>query len=367
MAADTYERVAGQEVLRAPFPWFGGKSRCAAEVWAALGDVANYVEPFAGSLAVLLARPTEPKVETVNDLDRFIVNFWRALQAAPDEVARWVDWPANESDLLARHIWLVNTGAERIARLEGDPDFYDTKVAGWWVWGVCIWVCGGGWCSGKGPWTSVDGKLVRMEGAKGVNWGLVHLGHAGRGVSRRIVHLGSGEGVNRQGVTRRLVHLGSGQGVQRQEVQCQGNEGGIYAYLRALADRLRYVRVCCGDWTRVVTDGALSHGASVGIFLDPPYDQTLRNQGYYRHDAEGLSAQVREWAIAHGHNPRYRIVLAGYEGEHEMPDDWRVVKRVAGRAYGRTKTEDNGNRFKERLWLSPHCLDDRKLEMRALL
>lgn len=40
--------------LRAPFPWFGGKSRAAPLIWEALGDVRNYVEPFAGSLAVLL-------------------------------------------------------------------------------------------------------------------------------------------------------------------------------------------------------------------------------------------------------------------------------------------------------------------------
>lgn len=43
--------------LRAPFPWFGGKRRVAAQVWEALGAVDNYVEPFAGSLAVLLERP----------------------------------------------------------------------------------------------------------------------------------------------------------------------------------------------------------------------------------------------------------------------------------------------------------------------
>ena len=55
--------------LRAPFPWFGGKSRVAHIVWSHFGDVRNYVEPFAGSLAVLLGRPTEPKIETVNDLD----------------------------------------------------------------------------------------------------------------------------------------------------------------------------------------------------------------------------------------------------------------------------------------------------------
>jgi len=52
------------EVLRAPFPWFGGKSRCAGVVWSMLGDVPNYVEPFAGSLAVLLGRPHTPKTST---------------------------------------------------------------------------------------------------------------------------------------------------------------------------------------------------------------------------------------------------------------------------------------------------------------
>lgn len=46
------------DALKSPFVWFGGKRRVADQVWAALGDVDNYVEPFAGSLAVLLGRPT---------------------------------------------------------------------------------------------------------------------------------------------------------------------------------------------------------------------------------------------------------------------------------------------------------------------
>ena len=62
--------------LKAPFPWFGGKRRVAAEVWAALGDVDNYVEPFAGSLAVLLARPHEPQCETGNDANRHNERLW---------------------------------------------------------------------------------------------------------------------------------------------------------------------------------------------------------------------------------------------------------------------------------------------------
>jgi len=42
---------------KTPWPWFGGKADAAPAVWEALGDVDHYVEPFAGSLAVLLRRP----------------------------------------------------------------------------------------------------------------------------------------------------------------------------------------------------------------------------------------------------------------------------------------------------------------------
>ena len=45
--------------LKAPFPWFGGKSRAAHLVWERFGNVRAYVEPFFGSGAVLLRRQTE--------------------------------------------------------------------------------------------------------------------------------------------------------------------------------------------------------------------------------------------------------------------------------------------------------------------
>lgn len=132
-------------VLRAPFPWYGGKFNAAPIVWRAFGNVPNYVEPFAGSLATLLARPHAPKVETVNDKDGLIANFWRATKAAPDEVERWADWPVNEADLHARHQWLVDAAMPLTDKLIADPEYYDAKIAGWWVWGICTWI-GGGWC-----------------------------------------------------------------------------------------------------------------------------------------------------------------------------------------------------------------------------
>ncbi len=182
----------------APFPWFGGKSAAAHLVWQALGDVGNYIEPFAGSLAVLLNRPHPARVVTVNDLDGYLVNFWRAVQAAPEEVAKWADWPVSELDLTARHAWLVNTGRERISALQSDPDFYDAKVAGWWVWGLCSWI-GSGWCAGNGPWRLVDGVLTKVgkgNAGRGINRQLPHLGDAGQGIHRQLPPLGNaGRGI----------------------------------------------------------------------------------------------------------------------------------------------------------------------------
>jgi len=87
-------------MLKAPFPWFGGKSRVAHLIWKHFGNVPNYVEPFAGSLAVLLGRPTPAKTETINDADCYLSNFWRALAHDPEGVAHYADWPVNECDLL---------------------------------------------------------------------------------------------------------------------------------------------------------------------------------------------------------------------------------------------------------------------------
>ena len=62
-----------------PFGWYGGKFSHLDWLLPLLPKCHHYCEPFAGSGAVLLNR--EPsKVETYNDLDGDVVNFFRVLR-----------------------------------------------------------------------------------------------------------------------------------------------------------------------------------------------------------------------------------------------------------------------------------------------
>jgi len=291
--------------VRAPFPWFGGKSRAADLIWSRLGAPANYIEPFAGSLAVLLSRPSAPGTETVNDLDCYLANFWRALGADPDGVTRWADHPVNEADLHARHRWLVGQ-AEFRERMKSDPDYFDSKIAGWWVWGQCAWI-GSGWCSGQ-------------RGDRPPSQQLPHLGDAGRGVNR-----------------------GS-------------NSEALQAYMHELSARLRGVRVACGSWERVLGDSVTWRHGLTGVLLDPPYAEGEQD---YAAGGTGtsLSADVRAWAIEAGKHRLMRVALCGLEGEHDMPGDWECVPWKARGGYGSQRQEgENQNRKRERIWFSPHCL-----------
>jgi DNA adenine methylase len=349
--------------LRAPFPWFGGKSRVSDLVWDRFGCVPNYVEPFFGSGAVLLNRTTKPGIETVNDMDCMVANFWRALQNDPDAVAASADNPVNEADQHARHLWLCSQEEFR-ERMKTEPDFYDTKIAGYWVWGQCIWI-GSGWCSAQLPHLGNAGK--------GVNRQLPHLGDAGTGVHRKLPHLGNaGKGVNRQlphlgdagtGVHRKRPHLGNaGTGVECVSDPTSGTRERAFLieYMRELAERLRRVRVCCGDWSRICGPSPTVKLGITGVFLDPPYaDEADRQEDLYATDSGDVAHAVREWALEWGEDPRMRIALCGYDGEHKMPSTWEEIAWKARGGYGSQGDADGkgrANSKKETIWFSPHCL-----------
>ena len=312
--------IAG--TLAAPFPYFGGKANACEQVWQAFGAVDNYVEAFAGSAAMLLGAPDGKRIATINDADGFVANFWRAIAQDPEAVAHHADWPCNEVDLFARHSWLVRQTSTLTQSLHADPEWFDAKIAGWWCWGACNWI-GSGWCSGTGPWIHDGERIVD---------------------SRKLPHLSAGRGINRQ-----LPHLGdAGRGHPRRAY--------IMEWFGKLNERLRDVRVTCGDWSRVVKDSVTTRHGLTGLFLDPPY--TLGEMDYAVGGVGGdLATEVRDWCAANGANPLLRIVLCGHAGEHDalLNHGWHTRTWTARKGYALTD-EAVANSAGETLWCSPACV-----------
>jgi len=324
--------------LRAPFPWFGGKSKVVDEVWPRLGNPPNYVEPFAGSLAMLLGRPDwEGKLETVNDKDGFICNVWRAIALDPESVTHWADWPINENDLHARHHYLHVRRSELVERLEGDPEYFDPMIAGWWLWGIASWI-GSGWCYCNGPWRVSEGRLLKMEKSGGIKRQLPSLGNRGQGINRQLPHLGdSGQGINR------------------------ASSDSLLDYMQELSNRLRRVRVCSGDWKRVCGPTPTSHNGMTGMFLDPPYAHDDRCTDVYAEgeDDANLFHEVVDYCLENGSNPLLRICLCGYDGpwtQRLEAKGWETVAWKASGGYSGQSKSGNDNPNRERLWFSPACL-----------
>jgi DNA adenine methylase len=172
--------------------------------------------------------------------------------------------------------------------------------------------------------------------------------HRGLGVHRASLHE----------LSRQKPAIGStssggeikGMGVHRETL----TNGGLYAYFEALADRLRRVRVCCGDWRRVTGPSVTFRHGLTAVFLDPPYAHGGRADVYaYEHQ---IFEDVRAWAIENGPNPLLRIALCGYD--FEMPAGWQCVRWKAHGGYG---SQGNGrgreNAEREMVWFSPNCID----------
>jgi len=295
-------------VIKSPYPYFGSKKRVIKDVWDRFGEIENFIEPFAGSLAVMLGNPNIPKIETLNDFDAFIPNFWRAVQAEPDKVAKHADYPVLEADLHARHRWLISPAADDFKKkMSLDPHYYDAKIAGWWVWGM------------------------------NASLGITFCKQRGLNCKPFLSMVG-------QGITTPTVN--------------------VLEWFNILQNRLKKVRVCCGDWSRVVTPSvtyknkSLTKKGMVGVFLDPPYLVENREDKLYRVETN-VFYDVCKWALENSSNPRMRIAVCGYEGDFVFPNDWDAFNWNTGGGFSSfAKDEKRGkeNSKKEIIYFSPSCL-----------
>lgn len=358
--------------LSAPFPYYGGKARWANAVWERFGVPDVYVEPFAGSLAVLLANPSPAKREVVCDTDGMICNFWRAISADPEAVARHADYPTIHQDLTARHTWLRAWRAEHADSLMVDPEFFDARAAGWWVWGISLWI-GGGWCthsynrrpnitptpnSGLGVSAQKVDKRPRITDDLG-----------GRGCSaqrdKTPALTGSRVSTSRGIVRDQIPHVGSdprgGSAASAQALRT----GSLVDWFEQLALRLKRVIVLNRDWSAALTPSILANtpsgpGQNINrcILLDPPYLTEKRQSkgkehgGLYPSDFDMTSDEAAtaayRWAIENGAD--FRIAYFCHEGDFELPAGW-TAETTAFQGHNRSREE----KARDCAMFSPAC------------
>ena len=214
--------------MDAPFPYYGGKKRIAANIWERFGNPNRYLEPFAGSLAVLLARAEPCRTEIVSDTDGYIVNAWRALARDPEACAFHADYPSLHHDLTARQHTLIKWHLTDSSKLLDDANYFDAQIAGWWLWGVSNWI-GGNYAVlrpnknliDRSPWMNSSG------GGRGVK---TQRDNFNVGDGRPGPRGGGGTGINAQRTQfpvsdkRPIVHDGA-QGVQAMRKQYPVRDG----------------------------------------------------------------------------------------------------------------------------------------------
>lgn len=262
--------------LAPPFTWFGGKRKLADMVWKVFGSgIPNYIEPFAGGLAVLLARPAEDFrkskkiLETFNDQNLLLLNFWRAVQFGNiEELVKSAVFPQHETELLLRRQFFIDKLPKLKDYLTGndlpddDPGKYrrfDMEVAGLWLYVTRNWIGAGADDPDKMPMEKIP-----VKGESG--W------------------------------------LG----------------GSPEKHLTCLQKRLKGATGFVGDWRRVVKSNTQTTGRGItGVFLDPPY---RGSENYYAGVNDDLpergiiADEVDQWALdkEQGH-PDFRIAVCGYE------------------------------------------------------
>jgi DNA adenine methylase len=102
------------------FGWYGGKFSHLDWLLPLLPAAHHYCEPFAGSAAILINRVPSP-VETYNDIDGDVVNFFKVLRDTPEDLSRAIALtPFSREEFYIA----INGPTHGVSRLERARRFY---------------------------------------------------------------------------------------------------------------------------------------------------------------------------------------------------------------------------------------------------
>ena len=297
--------------LKQIFRYPGGKRRVVPVINQCFGKIDVRVDAFTGSSAWVLA--SEPvKYEVVNDADGYVVNYLRAIREAPDEVARYLDVPPAELEVMAFAIFQKHKLPELVAKLGADSDFYDAKIAARWAYLMAYKITLAS--PERGAWGVRDGNLT----------------------------FGVEDGVKRYGMNfpnpflARLVR-----------------EGRVSEYLNALSARLKNVTILWNDFEAILNSFITNErNGVIGILLDPPYTP-MKNRVVYFTETEDVWNRTARWAVENGEKKHLRIAVCGYFTEQTnalFPQSWeRYLWKQAGWL---------PQQQKECIWFSPYCVKE---------
>lgn len=156
------------------FGWYGGKYNHLNWLLPLLPEAEHYCEPFGGSAAVLINRSPSP-VETYNDLDGEVVNFFKVLRDRTDELIQAIGLTPFSREEFKK---AINSNGEKVSDFERARRFFIrarqtrtgmAQVSSEGRWAHCLL------CSRAGMGAAVSRWLGSVEGLAEISQRLLRV------------------------------------------------------------------------------------------------------------------------------------------------------------------------------------------------